>query len=320
MISHDPAWPRIAVLVACYNRWRVTLPNLGEILDALKAAHTSFQVFLLDDASPDGTGRRVREAYPEVKVIDGDGHLYWNRGMHRLHKVAREEKAWDAYLLFNDDVTVDASAVSQFLALWRVLNSEEPTTLVGATTALTGKRITYSGMRQTSPRRPLRLSAVEPSERPLPIDSFNGNFVLIPANAFDGVGGLDEYYKHSFGDVDLGLSLRAKGHRILLAPGTIGRCDDRPPAVPSRHGLMERMRRGLTGLEDPRQHMHLVWKHAPTRVSAAVAIAGMLAKRLLVLAANRPHVCQHSPDASLPRRIDPVKSWRIWRSRANAEK
>lgn len=40
------------------------------------------------------------------------------------------------------------------------------------------------------------------------IDSFNGNIVLIPLSVFNILGFNDNYFTHSFGDLDYGL--RAK--------------------------------------------------------------------------------------------------------------
>ena len=45
------------------------------------------EVFLVDDGSSDGTGIVVKEMFPEITVIQGNGKLFWNRGMFY---------AWDA--------------------------------------------------------------------------------------------------------------------------------------------------------------------------------------------------------------------------------
>ena len=77
-----PERPSVAVLVACYNRVQVTLPNLGRLIEGLDRWKADYQIFLLDDASPDMTGAKVREAYPQITVVEGTGSLFWNRGMH----------------------------------------------------------------------------------------------------------------------------------------------------------------------------------------------------------------------------------------------
>ncbi|HPZ48097.1 MAG TPA: glycosyltransferase [Novosphingobium sp.] len=288
--------PRIAVLVACFNRAAITLPNIAALEAALEAAACTFDIHLLDDASPDRTGERVKAAHPRINVVVSEGDLFWNRGMQRIFEKARRHGPYDGYLLYNDDVLVDREAVVQAVALWSSLDREQPSTLVGATRAIDEARTTYSGYDLTHPGQ-LIIAMLEPGREPRPCDTFNGNFVLVPAATLEELGGLDTYYWHAFGDHDLGLMIRKRGERIMLAPGWIGACDGHIPPVPSRHGLWQRLRRGLTGREDPRQRIYMIRKHSASRPAALFAIGLMLVKRLRILALNRPHVHAHSADA-----------------------
>jgi hypothetical protein len=64
-----PDLPRIAVLVACFNRHRITLPNMAALIAALEAAPCRFDVHLLDDASPDRTGELGHGAHFRADVL-----------------------------------------------------------------------------------------------------------------------------------------------------------------------------------------------------------------------------------------------------------
>jgi GT2 family glycosyltransferase len=293
----DARPPRIAVLVACFNRVRTTLANVGALIAALDKSEFRYDVHLLDDASPDETGAKVRAAYPQVNVVWSEGNLFWNLGMRRIYLEARRYGPYDGYLLFNDDVAIDAEAVVRFLKQWAELNAVRPTTLVGATLSGDGSRTTYSAYRTRGRHRPLNLYRIDPADGPVPADTFNANFVLIPGETLDALGGNDPHYWHNYGDIDLGLSISRAGERLLLADGWIGRCDHNAPARPSRHGLLRRLRRGFSGRESPRQQAYLVWKHAENRAIAALVIVAMLAKRAAMLVANKPHVAGRSPDA-----------------------
>ena len=52
-------------------------------LGAQQVPGVALDVFVLDDASSDGTSEAVAEQFPEVTVLHGDGELYWNGGMRR---------------------------------------------------------------------------------------------------------------------------------------------------------------------------------------------------------------------------------------------
>lgn len=290
---------RVSVLVACYNRRELTLANLQRLRSALDYAGVKYEIFVLDDASPDGTGDAVSRIFPDVHVLRGDGALFWNRGMQRAYEAASFASSPDAYLLFNDDVAVNADSVAAFISLYDMVNREMPTALAAATVSSDTERVTYSGYRMKARWRPLSLELELPDSAGVAkrVDTFNGNFALIPATILDNIKGLDPYFRHQFGDIDLGLKIWAGGGRVLLAPTPVGYCDDNGSPMPSRHGLAKRLALGLSGREDPRQHIHFILTHATTRPLAWLAICGMLFRRIFVLVANKPHVAPSSPSA-----------------------
>ena len=75
----------IAVLMTCHNRVETTLACLRRLTPQLSPTDG---VFLVDDGSMDGTGVKVKAEFSDVNVINGDGTLYWARGMHLAWKSA----------------------------------------------------------------------------------------------------------------------------------------------------------------------------------------------------------------------------------------
>lgn len=68
----------LAIIMTCHNRIKVTL----NCLKALYNQKTFFQVYLVDDGSRDGTSKAVKKQYPSVKILQGDGNLFWVGGMY----------------------------------------------------------------------------------------------------------------------------------------------------------------------------------------------------------------------------------------------
>ena len=64
---------QLAVLMTCHDRRDITLV----CLQTLYQQDAIFDVFLLDDGSSDGTSEAVKQHYPNVKILPGNGNLFW---------------------------------------------------------------------------------------------------------------------------------------------------------------------------------------------------------------------------------------------------
>ncbi|MBB2991280.1 GT2 family glycosyltransferase [Mycolicibacterium iranicum] len=223
---------RTAVLVTVHNRVETTvrgLTKLAELADEL-SDEFAFDVFMVDDGSTDGTSARVREIPLNISIIPGSGSLYWNRGMALAFATAQaSNKSFDAYMLYNDDVLLDEN----FIDFVREYKSMRRSILVGAFREPGTNEISYSGFVQLSRLRPTSFSKPEIEGTRVPVDTFNGNLVMIPADVFEELGGLDPKYTHAYGDIDLGLRARAIGARSFVYGRPVGVCE-RGPSLDSR--------------------------------------------------------------------------------------
>lgn len=228
---------KIAVLVAVFNRVDTTLEGLASLYaEIAKQTEASFEVFLLDDASPDGTADRVREHFGEVHVLDGTGNLWWVRGMDVAYKAAlRHPSAFDAYLLYNDDVRLKAGALQEVVRTFVELNNEAPTALFGSMCTADGQP-SYPGRSVDSRHHPFRpfsprlLKPTLPNGQVQPCDTFHANCLVIPAGIMEELGGMDPWFLHRHGDTDLGFRLARRGVRNMIMPDYVGLCELNPPS------------------------------------------------------------------------------------------
>ena len=217
---------RLAVLMTCFNRRVLTLRALDSLFSQERPEHTSLDVFLVDDGSQDGTGEAIRANFPSVHLLTGNGSLFWNGGMWWAFDTALKEH-FDAYVLFNDDVVLYPGALRQVLLLAEgCLARQEPAIIVGSTRESSTGEVTYGGFarREKGPTSSFQLIHPDPV-LPLPCDTMNGNFVLIPSLVAQSVGNLEKRFHHMFGDVDYGLRARKAGFNLLIAPGFVGECE-----------------------------------------------------------------------------------------------
>ena len=270
---------RIAALLACHNRRAKTLACLRSFLPDASTEYT-LTVYLTDDGSSDGTAAAVRAEFPAVRVLRGDGSLYWAGGMRLAWDAAAREGDYDAYLWLNDDTLLNDGAIGNLV---HVASRAAPAVgaIVAGTTAdpATG-RPTYGGYADASDTAPLAPSGLVQS-----CAVANGNILLVPRAVFRAMGNLDPAFAHNFADFDYVLRARAAGFAACVAPGLLGRCPRDPdpewctPGIP----LVQRWRalHRPTGLPPreyftyQRRHFGVAWLSALLKLYVRALLPGM---------------------------------------------
>lgn len=256
--------------MACFNRRELTLRCLSALkLQKGLGEKFSLKIFLVDDASPDGTGTAVRQLYPDTTIFEGNGSLFWGGGMNRAMQEAAHFRS-DYMLLLNDDVDLDMDAISYALEELETCQQKYSINplqmLVGATRSPNGNEITYSGYWRSDRLHPLRLQRIAPSENcVIECDTVNGNFLLVPRAVVERLGPIDASFVHQLGDIDYGYRQRKLGGKIWLATRTIGTCAANPRRYPHRAeklGIRERWIKMNTPLGMPIKSWSLfMWRH-----------------------------------------------------------
>lgn len=227
---------KIAVLLTCYNRVEVTSHCIKRLLEQ-EELDCELKVFLVDDGSDDNSGEIIRERYPEVIVVEGDGNLYWNGGMRLAWESALAlGEDFDAFLWLNDDVELFPTSLKHLLDCYKKFNKLMPTIVVGSlceplemNLPRTDSELEELCERCTPTYGGKCYSKVVPvGKLPLSVNDFNGNLVLVPDVVTDLVGVLSKEYTHSFGDIDYGIRARRRGVLLIRAPLIHGFCKSHP--------------------------------------------------------------------------------------------
>lgn len=218
---------RIAVLLTCFNRKLKTLECLAR-LEGAKRASREYGIYLVDDASTDGTKAAVSERYPDVKIIDGDGSLFWNGGMRVAFEAAMKGN-YDFLLWLNDDTLLYSEAIESLIKIHdQVCHLGKGAIIVGSTQDETSGMLTYGGVIRRRKWMATSFTLVLPSSKPVECETMNGNCVLIPSGIARDIGSLDPAFIHAMGDQDYGLRARAAGYQIWVMPGFAGTCSRNP--------------------------------------------------------------------------------------------
>lgn len=212
---------QIAILLTVHNRKDTTLACLRNIagMDYDKD-RIACDIYMTDDGCTDGTSDAVSKEFPQVRIIKGDGSLFWNRGMY----AAWEEAAkidYDFFWWVNDDTMVFKDTLKKLIDCSRA--HDDQSIIVGSTIASAADgAVTYGGY--------VNGKLVHDIGESHKCDTFNGNLVMIPKSVFAFLGMNDPYYRHSLGDWDYGLRASISKISIWTAPGACGICNkhDKP--------------------------------------------------------------------------------------------
>lgn len=204
---------KIAVLLTCHNRRESTLRCLSMMTAQLRSGDA---VFLVDDGSTDGTADAVAKEFPTVRVIKGDGALYWANGMRKAWKAAvAERNDWNGFLWLNDDLYLRADALAGMLTDYEKTKS----VVVGACSEdATEANCSYGAKNR-------RDELIVPNSAPQLADGwFNGNCVFVPRDVYLKVGMISGEYTHARADYDYAERLKKANIPFYCSSKYVGVC------------------------------------------------------------------------------------------------
>lgn len=208
---------KIAILLTVHNRKVKTLNCLQKLFNQTLSSEYRFDVYVTIDGCIDGTEEAIKNSYPSVTLIHGDGSLFWNKGMRVAWECANSTNKYDYFIWLNDDTELFIDAIQKLVDSSQTLVNNS--IIVGSTCATENRdNITYGG-------RIHKMGIVEPTNQLKECDFFNGNIVLIPFSVFLKVGYNDNCFSHALGDFDYGLRATKLKVKIYVAPSVLGICD-----------------------------------------------------------------------------------------------
>jgi GT2 family glycosyltransferase len=219
---------KIAALLTCFNRREKTLAAIHSLYQAYDNSNDIIllDVYLTDDGSTDGTAEEVKTRFPQVKIQQVTGNLYWANGMRNSWKAALN-KEYDTFLLLNDDVELYPGAFNLLRKTCEFCleNYKEPGIYIGATEDKNTNKLTYSGSIVLN-KFLYTQKRLEPNGSYQACDLANANIMLVPKEIVDKIGILTGGYSHGIADYDYTLTASKKNIPIIVAPEYCGHCED----------------------------------------------------------------------------------------------
>lgn len=212
---------KVLTIFTCYNRKEKTEKCIETIVNYNPALEFTFVV--ADDGSTDGTYEMLQKLQTEVciHVVRGKGDWFYSGGMNAGMEYALRNLShdYDYMIMINDDVEFLKSSIQDMISQ---SISQDNAVVVGAMCNDNGN-LSYGAVKYISGYKYRKMDI---SEWENPADTFNANCVLIPYRAFERVGAIDSFYRHSLGDFDYGLSLKKAGYKIYQSKAFGGMCNN----------------------------------------------------------------------------------------------
>lgn len=220
----------LSVIIVNYNVRQFLENALSSIYRALEGIEA--EVFVVDNASDDGSVEMVKTKFPQVFLIENTANVGFARANNAALKLARGR-----YLLFiNPDTVVQEDTVN---VMMRFLDEHPDAGLAGC------KVLNPDGSFQLPCRRSFPtpwvaftkifgLSALFPqsrlfgkynltylsTEETYPVDAVSGSFMMLRREVYEKVGGLDEAFFMYGEDLDWCYRIRQAGYQVYYVHST----------------------------------------------------------------------------------------------------
>ena len=208
--------------------------NAGTIENTLRTLKEQtvgvpFKLFLIDNASSDGSMALAKAAYPGAIKLPNEKNIGFGAGHNLVLPLLRSKY----HAVINPDVLIGSDVIA---IMARYMDEHPDVVLLSPRIVfpetgrdqILGKRnptlryLIASRMRMEEPGDLLREYAMldEDSDAPFEIENATGCFMMVRTEAFRAVGGFDERYFLYFEDCDLTRSLGKLG-KTLYFPGAV---------------------------------------------------------------------------------------------------
>lgn len=207
----------IAIILTVHNRKDKTYKCLSSLYSNIeRMVEHIIDVFLTDDGSTDGTYNMIKENFPKVKIIKGDGKLFWCKGMYVAWTEACKTKDYDYYIWLNDDIELFNKSL---------LNGIESCKSVNNDAIITGAFLSKENGTLTYGAKLINNREIGPNGKLQEIQIFFGNFLVVPNIVVKKIGIIDPIYKHAYGDHDYSLRAMRNNIKAYLMPEYVGYCE-----------------------------------------------------------------------------------------------
>lgn len=249
---HDDQ-PQLLVIIPTHDRWAAARRALASLQ---RSEFQNFEVALIEDGCRDDTAAHCRREFPAVKILHGDGNLWWSGAINEGLRYALGRGQNDgggreprAVLWLNDDNLVEPQTIGQLWDSWR--RCGERSVICARVKSTRDGRDEWAGdpplwhpdfPEWNSPLAPEGNSEGGPQDVSIKHPP-GGRGVLIPLACFRETGLIDrKSFPHYWADHDFHYRAMRAGYRYVLSARAVVWNE------PNRATMSDRERASLHGI------------------------------------------------------------------------
>lgn len=224
----------IATLLTSHNRKDKTVNCLESLFEAKQSCLVNFEmdVYLTDDGSSDGTATYVHELFPQVRILQANGNLYWAGGMRNSWRKALETGNYDSFLLLNDDTEIEPNCFDELFETHKFSVKCYGTGAIYVCSVRDKITLehTYGGSILIN-KWTYQLQSIIPDGKIKECNFGNSNIMLVHKDVVKKMGIFDNKYIHAKADYDYTLRAGKYNIPVLVCPYYCGFCtrDNKTP-------------------------------------------------------------------------------------------
>ena len=212
----------VSIIIVNWNTKKLLLDCICSIYETVK--NISFEIWLVDNASSDGSVEAVKQNYPDVKIIQNTKNL----GFAAANNIALERMCGQYALLLNTDTILTNGAVEDLfdfmeknqdagMACGQLLNQDgSKQNSIANFPGILSLLCNESLLQILFPRKfPGKRREYK---KPVEVDSCIGACLMVRKKAMDEVGLLDKRYFFFFEETDWAYRMKQAGWKIYFVP------------------------------------------------------------------------------------------------------